>query len=143
MYSISFSVRVRRCGILAGSSFFVGMAACSSSTETKPKFAAVVGFVSTASGSVLSGISVRATSFFDTCGGTPTASNDAVTDASGHYRIRLTSAGGQDPACVAVVAVRIQNGARDSVTSSGDLVHFDFDRSTGSEDSVRVDLHLP
>jgi hypothetical protein len=66
-----------------------------------------------------------------------------MTDASGHYRIRLTSGGGQDPACVAVSAVRIQNGVRDSITISGAQLHFDFDRSTGDEDSVRVDLRLP
>jgi hypothetical protein len=120
----------------------VGLAACGSSTETKPVFAAVVGLVSDASGTPLAGVTVRATSFFDTCRGLANASNDATTDVSGHYRIRLTSGGGANPACVTATAVRLLNGVRDSALISA-MVHFDFDRLPGDEDSVRADLRLP
>ena len=138
----SLSYKLATSFVLAAAGALI-VVACSSSTETKPVFAAVVGNVSAISGTPVGNAAVRATSFFSNCVGLATASGDAQTDGSGHYRIRLTSGGGSNPACVSVTALRTQNGVKDSVIVSGAQVHFDFDRATGTEDSVRVDLRMP
>ena len=131
--------------VLSGACLLLAIAvgSCSSPIETKPLFAAVVGFVSTSSGTPFAAATVRAVSYSEGCAGNVSATNSATTDARGHYRIRLTSPGGANPACIGVTAVRLENGTQDSITTSGAQVHFATDRSTGDEDSVRVDIRLP
>lgn len=110
--------------------------------EAKPVFAAVFGVVSSATGAPIPGARVVAASF-SICGGTRTASMDAATDAAGHYRIRLTSAGPLDNACIRVTVTRSIGAVQDSSVVDGVHVTFAPDRATGTEDSVRVDVRFP
>lgn len=118
------------------------IAACSSPDEIEPSFAAVYGVVTNASGVPVQGGRVHAITFFEGCSGSASATEDATTDAVGHYRIRFTNlAGGQNPACVQVTAAA--SSPADSVTVQGPAVQFLPNVDVGNEDSVEVNVSLP
>lgn len=109
--------------------------ACSGTTTVEAATSIiVVGHVRDTAGNPISGASVKAIAFTDSCGAGFFAGDVTTTDTAGYYRARPTAIGGDVSTCLVVRVLPQFSSIVDSVAVPGALL------LRGTPDSIRVDV---